>query len=62
MILCLRPKPRRTAVLGQSNPSGFGLTRCLGAVLLVAAFIASVRGQNSVTLAWDPSSGGSIFG
>ena len=62
MIMCLRPKPRRTPVLGQSNPFGLGLTRCLGAALLVSALTASVQGQNSVTLAWDPSPGSSIAG
>jgi hypothetical protein len=39
-----------------------GLTRFLGAALIVAAFAASAQAQTSVTLAWDPDPSGAIAG
>ena len=39
-----------------------GLTRFLGAALIVAAFAASAQAQTSVTLAWDPDPSGTIAG
>ena len=39
-----------------------GLTRCLGAALLVPALAASAQAQNNVTLAWDPSPDSAIAG
>ncbi len=63
MITCLRPNPRRTAAPARGGAlSTLGLTRCLGAAILLVALTASAQGQNSVTLAWNPSPDSAIAG
>jgi hypothetical protein len=36
--------------------------QCLGITLSIVTLVGSVQGQNTVTLAWDPDSGGGIAG